>query len=167
MNGAVEINPLAGTVARFMATGNNTLVSRAIGFSNWKHARVRAGVWPFARVLQEFPHSTTAIEDDAGTPAAGLNFASQDYLSLAGHPSVLDATIEALRTFGSHSAGSALLLGNTRLSRDLQEVLMEFLDMPHVSLFPTGWAAGVGVITHSRDRRTTCCSMHEPAHEVL
>jgi 7-keto-8-aminopelargonate synthetase-like enzyme len=46
------------------------------------------------------------------------------------------------------------LQGNSTLSWQLQEALAEMLQVPHVVLFPTGWAAGYGVITaliRSRD----------------
>jgi glycine C-acetyltransferase len=51
-----------------------------------------------------------------------------------------------LEEFGPHSAGSPTLLGNTALSLDLEREIGEALHMPEVLLFPTGWAAGFGVI---------------------
>ena len=51
-----------------------------------------------------------------------------------------------MRRFGPHSAGSAVLLGNTRLSIELEQHLAELLQMEHVTLYPTGWAAGYGAI---------------------
>ena len=76
----------------------------------------------------------------------GINFASQDYLGLAGHPNVVEAAIDALRCFGPHSAGSPTLLGNTALSLQLEREIGAALQMPEVVLFPTGWAAGFGAI---------------------
>src|SRR5262249_21553877 len=37
--------------------------------------------------------------------------------------------------------------GNSPLSLRLQQAVAELLELPHVALFPTGWAAGYGVIT--------------------
>ena len=37
--------------------------------------------------------------------------------------------------------------GNSTLSLRLQEAVAEMLGLAHVVLFPTGWAAGYGVIT--------------------
>ena len=51
-----------------------------------------------------------------------------------------------MREFGPHSAGSAVLLGNTRLSLELERHLAGLLGMEHVTLYPTGWAAGYGAI---------------------
>jgi glycine C-acetyltransferase/8-amino-7-oxononanoate synthase len=77
----------------------------------------------------------------------GINFASQDYLSLSTHPAVLDAAARAVREAGLHSAGSAVLLGNCRFSLMLEQALGELLQAPHVTLFPTGWGAAFGAVT--------------------
>ncbi|AKF80534.1 aminotransferase class II [Myxococcus fulvus 124B02] len=42
--------------------------------------------------------------------------------------------------------GSSVLLGNTPQSVALERHVADFLDMPEALLFPTGWAAGYGVI---------------------
>ncbi|SOJ56629.1 2-amino-3-ketobutyrate coenzyme A ligase [Mycobacterium simulans] len=76
----------------------------------------------------------------------GVNFASQDYLSLSGHPEIKAAAREAIEDYGVHSAGSPALVGNTSVSIALERRIADFLDTEFVSLFPTGWAAGFGVI---------------------
>ncbi|MCA9050251.1 MAG: aminotransferase class I/II-fold pyridoxal phosphate-dependent enzyme, partial [Planctomycetaceae bacterium] len=76
-----------------------------------------------------------------------MNFASQDYLSLAAHPEVHRAAVEAISEFGVHSAGSPALTGNTSLSLQLEQKLADMLNMQQTVLFPTGWAAGFGTIT--------------------
>ncbi len=77
---------------------------------------------------------------------AGVNFASQDYLSLSGHPEIKAAAREAIDEYGVHSAGSPALVGNTSVSLALERRIAEFVDAEHVSLFPTGCAAGYGII---------------------
>jgi 7-keto-8-aminopelargonate synthetase-like enzyme len=47
---------------------------------------------------------------------------------------------------GVHSAGSSALLGNTSTSIQLERRLAAFVGMRETVLFPTGWAAGFGVI---------------------
>lgn len=76
----------------------------------------------------------------------GINFASQDYLSLACHPEVRQAAVDAIAQYGVHSAGSPALMGNTTLSVALEQRLCEFLQMRSCALFPTGWGAGYGAI---------------------
>jgi glycine C-acetyltransferase len=87
-----------------------------------------------------------AARDDRGAPQAGVNFASQDYLSLASHPAIKQTAQEVISEFGVHSAGSPALVGNTSYSVALERKIAEFLNMEEVTLFPTGWAAGFGVI---------------------
>lgn len=81
-----------------------------------------------------------------GTPFQGHNFASQDYLSLASHPALVKAAIDAIQTYGLHSAGSAALMGNTALSVALEKRLAGFLGYEDVVVFPIGWAAGYGAV---------------------
>lgn len=76
----------------------------------------------------------------------GVNFGSQDYLSLAGHPAIRAAATEAASKFGVHSAGSAALMGNTGLSVELERQLADFLGYADCTVFPTGWGAGYGTI---------------------
>ena len=78
-------------------------------------------------------------QDDSGNKMHGINFASQDYLSLSSHPAVKETAIETMREFGVHSAGSPALVGNTSLSLALERKIGDFLGMEYVSLFrPAG-----------------------------
>ena len=76
----------------------------------------------------------------------GVNFASQDYLSLSSHPEIKATASSTIEQFGVHSAGSPALVGNTRDSIALERKIADFLEMPEAVLFPTGWAAGYGAI---------------------
>ena len=100
----------------------------------------------FSRSTETGPASTCAVRDDQGNLTTGVNFASQDYLSLSSHPAVLEAAKAAIDEFGVHSAGSPALVGNTATSVVLERRLAQFLKMEDAVLFPTGWAAGFGVL---------------------
>jgi glycine C-acetyltransferase len=76
----------------------------------------------------------------------GVNFASQDYLSLSSHPDIMATAIETIQRCGVHSAGSSALVGNTSHSVALERKISEFVNMDHVVLYPTGWGAGFGVV---------------------
>src|SRR5690606_20967292 len=78
--------------------------------------------------------------------AEGVNFASQDYLSLSSHPAVAGAAQAAIDAMGVHSAGSSALVGNTSTSIELERKLAAFVRSQEAVLYPTGWAAGFGVI---------------------
>jgi glycine C-acetyltransferase len=104
------------------------------------------GFWPYCRSTDAGPRSECAIADDAGRPAQGVNFGSQDYLSLSTHPAIKQAAHDAIDRYGVHSAGSAAFMGNTDHSIALEKKISEFLHMERTVLYPTGYAAGAGVI---------------------
>ncbi|MBA2920459.1 aminotransferase class I/II-fold pyridoxal phosphate-dependent enzyme [Sphingomonas sp. MAH-20] len=122
------------------------LLARVDAFYDWQQARRAVGVWPLGRSTELGAHSRCTARTDEGALFDGVNFASQDYLSLSSHPAILEVAIETMREFGVHSAGSPALVGNTSLSIALEQKIGAFLGYDHVALFPTGWAAGFGVI---------------------
>jgi glycine C-acetyltransferase len=77
---------------------------------------------------------------------AGVNFASQDYLSLASHPVVREAAVDAVERWGVHSAGSLALQGGSTPLLALEERLADLLTCREVAVFASGWAAGYGVV---------------------
>jgi 7-keto-8-aminopelargonate synthetase-like enzyme len=138
---------LGGTAAQFSQPRGADLLRRTEPVEAWHNARSADGLWQYARSLDGAPHPIASIRDESGLGARGINFASQDYLSLASHPQVLEAAARALREAGPHSAGSAVLLGNTRTSLALEEAIAGLVATEHVALFPTGWGAAFGAIT--------------------
>lgn len=138
---------LDGNAAQFAQPRGPDLLRRAGALDAWCNLRARHGVWPYARVLEGPPEPLATVSNGDAPGRRGINFASQDYLSLAAHPEVAEAAARALRDAGPHSAGSAVLLGNTRVSRQLERALAELLGLGQVVLFPTGWAAAFGAIT--------------------
>jgi 7-keto-8-aminopelargonate synthetase-like enzyme len=144
--GLADPEAFAGNVAQFARPRGPDLLARNEPLRQWVERRQSVGVFPYARALMTAPASHTTLRDGAGREATGINFASQDYLSLARHPAVVEAATRAIRDFGVHSAGSGMLSGNTRMSLQLEEELGALLRAPQVMLFPTGWAAAFGTI---------------------
>ena len=138
---------LGGNVALFRQPRGPDLMRRSQPLDEWYALRARHGVWPYNRRLEGAPMPLSTVEGDGLAAARGINFASQDYLSLASHPEVLAAAMAALAECGPHSAGSAVLLGNSRYSGALEGVLGELLRCRHVVLFPTGWGAAFGAVS--------------------
>jgi glycine C-acetyltransferase len=122
------------------------LQERIGGFYKWQNLRRENGLWPFSRSTDDGPSTVCAARDDSGQKIHGVNFASQDYLSLSSHPEIKKVAQEVIEVFGVHSAGSAALVGNTSHSVLLERKIAEFCGMPEAILFPTGWGAGYGVI---------------------
>ncbi len=123
------------------------LLTRTEEFFMWQEARRQTGLWPYSRSLEARPQAECGVRSETGALRQGLNFGSQDYLSLSTHPAVVEAAHRAISEYGLHSAGSAMLGGNTTPSLMLEQALAEHLNMAHVALFSTGWGAGFGAIT--------------------
>jgi len=146
MNDAVALDPLTGSLREYRDPHGPDLFKRVEDFYTWQNLRRRYGYWPYSKSTDEAPTAECAAKDDAGRGFRGVNFASQDYLSLASHPAIKAAAKEAIDDYGVHSAGSAAFLGNTKYSLALQRSISDFLQLEHTVLYPTGWAAGYGVI---------------------
>jgi glycine C-acetyltransferase len=137
---------LTGSMRDFRYPKGADLQDRIGGFFAWQNLRRQNGLWPFSRSTEESPSTVCAARDDAGGKIHGVNFASQDYLSMSVSPVIKKVAQDVIEEFGVHSAGSAALLGNTHHSGLLERKIADFLGMPEAILFPTGWAAGYGVI---------------------
>ncbi|QDU80607.1 8-amino-7-oxononanoate synthase 2 [Polystyrenella longa] len=75
------------------------------------------------------------------------NFASNDYLSLAHDPRVIRSARTAMENAGAGSRGSALICGRTDWHVLLEDKLREFKQSEAALLFPTGYAANLGVVS--------------------
>lgn len=137
---------LGGSMRDFRYLPGTNLLDRVEAFFDWQELRRETGLWPLGRSTETGPRSKCLARTDEGALFEGINFASQDYLSLSAHPAVRDTAIATINDFGVHSAGSPALVGNTSLSLALEKKIGEFLGMEHVTLFPTGWAAGFGIV---------------------
>jgi len=137
---------LAGSLRDHRVPKGDDLLTRVDAFANWQDLRRRNGLWPYGRSSDIGPNTVGAARTDRGEAIGGVNFASQDYLSLSSHPAIKAEAVEAVEAFGVHSAGSPAFVGNTSGSVALERTICDFLQMEHTLLFPTGWAAGFGVI---------------------
>jgi 8-amino-7-oxononanoate synthase len=76
-----------------------------------------------------------------------LDLAGNDYLALSRHPEVIEAGVEALRTWGAGSTGSRLVSGSTQLHAELETALAAHVGAEAGLVFSSGYAANLGVIT--------------------
>ncbi|AFM25832.1 8-amino-7-oxononanoate synthase [Desulfomonile tiedjei] len=76
-----------------------------------------------------------------------LNFSSNNYLGLAGHPKIIEATVRSVREFGAGSTASRLIAGNTEIHRELERFIAEWKGVEAAVLFGSGYQANVGVIS--------------------
>jgi 8-amino-7-oxononanoate synthase len=75
-----------------------------------------------------------------------LNFCSNNYLGLANHPKVIAAAQAALEEFGAGAGASRLISGNLELHERLEAKLAGFKSRAAALVFPSGFAANLGVI---------------------
>jgi len=75
-----------------------------------------------------------------------LNFASNDYLGLAGDRRVMAAAIAAVETYGAGSTGSRLITGHRALHRELEQVIAQLKQTEDAIVFSSGYLANLGTI---------------------
>ena len=143
----VALNPLRGSLAEFARPSGPDLVARTAAIAPWIAARRDAEVWPYARAVAGTVGPVIEAEGETGAIRAGLNFATQDYLSLASHPDVHAAATAAIARYGVHSGGSSALQGRSDLSRALEREIGDVLQMEEVVLFSSGWGAAFSAVT--------------------
>ena len=82
-----------------------------------------------------------------------INFCSNDYLGLAGHPDIGLALKQAADVYGTGSGASHLVSGHSVVHHKLEEQLAEYTGRPRALLFSTGYMANIGAINALIGRR--------------
>jgi 8-amino-7-oxononanoate synthase len=100
-----------------------------------------AGRWRVTRYLATTGPVTGELD---GSPV--VTFASNDYLGLTHHPLVIAAAHAALDRWGAGSGASRLIVGSRPLHADLEAELAAWRGTEAALLFPTGFAANLGVL---------------------
>jgi 8-amino-7-oxononanoate synthase len=75
-----------------------------------------------------------------------VSFAGNDYLGLATHPRVCLAAQEAIDKYGTSATASRLVVGTRPLHAQLEFELAEWQGVERALVFPTGFAADIGVV---------------------
>lgn len=92
---------------------------------------------------------------DAAGPAGTLvaskqsvvSFASNDYLGLSQHPAVRSAALDAIERWGAGSGASRLVVGSRPVHHELETALAAWRGTDAAIVFPTGFAANLGVLS--------------------
>ena len=87
-----------------------------------------------------------------------VDFGSNDYLGLARHPNVVSAAARALPDSGVGARSSALINGRSVWHNELEKHLADFEGAEAALLFPSGYAANVGVVSSLAGRGDLICS---------
>ena len=157
---------LTQNLARFFHMSGRDLPARTQRLTRYVVDRIEAGVWQYrVRILSENGKHLT-VESGEGNRFQGIDFTRYDYLGLSKHPAIRAAAHDAIDRFGVHSRSSGPLMGNSPAAEQLRDATAEFLSVPHVLLFPSGWSASFGAIT-SIVRKGDYVVMDELAHQSL
>ncbi len=105
-------------------------------------ARREAGLYRRRRVL-ESPTGAEVVADGRRL----VNFASNDYLGLAGHPAVAQALADGADRWGAGSGAAHLITGHQAAHHALEEELAAFTGRERALLFSTGYMANLGVVS--------------------
>lgn len=82
-----------------------------------------------------------------------INFASNDYLGLAGDSRLAEAAISAIHTWGTGSTGSRLLSGHRGIHDQLEDVIATWKQTEAAIVYSSGYLANLGTITALVNRR--------------
>ncbi|HEY4928096.1 MAG TPA: 8-amino-7-oxononanoate synthase [Acidimicrobiales bacterium] len=104
-----------------------------------------AGRWRAPRSFDAQGHEGPLI---ASAPGRGVvSFASNDYLGLTTHPSVVAAAHGALDRWGAGAGASRLVTGSRPVHHDLEAALADWKGTDAAVIFPTGFAANLSVLS--------------------
>ena len=115
-------------------------------------------------IKQEHLQAVTA--DSAMGPEL-LDLASNDYLSLCRHPSLIAAAEAQLRCSGVGAAGSRLVSGSRPVHDRLESELAQWLGRESVLLFPSGFQANLAAVKVLANRHTTVVADRLIHHSLL
>ena len=101
----------------------------------------RADWYRSVQTIHSLPGPIVQLE---GHPV--INFASNDYLGLAGDDRLIQAAVAATQEFGTSSTGSRLLSGHRELHRQLELAIASLKQTEDALVFSSGYLANLGAI---------------------
>ena len=115
-----------------------------------------AGQWRRPRDLDAAGPTGSLADDRAERPV--VSFASNDYLGLTQHPAVVAAAHAALDRWGAGSGAARLIVGSRPVHTQLETELAAWKGSERALLFPTGFAANLGVLSTLATPGVRVCS---------
>jgi 8-amino-7-oxononanoate synthase len=100
------------------------------------------GIYPYFHALESKQDIVVTMEGKRR-----VMIGSNNYLGLTGDDRVIEATIAAVKTYGSGVSGSRFLNGTLTLHLDLEKELAEFMDKEAALTFPSGFQSTLAIIS--------------------
>ena len=118
-------------------------MSNAYGWLNKSLNTIHRANW--YRAVKAIAGKPGAVVELEGKPV--INFASNDYLGLAGDERLIAAAVEAVRAYGTGSTGSRLLSGHKELHRELEIAIANLKQTEDALVFSSGYLANLGTVS--------------------
>src|SRR3972149_8693902 len=103
---------------------------------------IAAGVYPYFRPIESGQDIEVVVHGKKM-----IMIGSNNYLGLTNHPKVKEASIEAIKKYGTGCAGSRFLNGTLTIHVELEEKLARFMRKEAALVFSTGFQVNLGVIS--------------------
>ena len=103
---------------------------------------IEAGIYPYFRMI-ESQQDPVVTMDGREIVMCGSN----NYLGLTSHPRVKEAAVEAIRKYGTGTAGSRFLNGTLDIHVELEEKLAWFFRKEAALVYATGYQTNIGVLS--------------------
>ncbi|MDR0348992.1 MAG: pyridoxal phosphate-dependent aminotransferase family protein [Tannerella sp.] len=101
-----------------------------------------AGIYPYFREIDSEQGTEVYINGKKV-----LMFGSNSYLGLTNHPKVKEASINAIKKYGTGCAGSRFLNGTLDIHVELENRLAQFVGKEEAITFSTGFQVNLGVVS--------------------
>ena len=123
--------------------------------------------WSPAEQQEHLQAVAAGSEHGSVTGRELLDLASNDYLSLCRHPSLIAAAESQLRSSGVGAGGSRLVSGSRPVHGQLESELACWLGRERVLLFPSGFQANLAAVSALANRHTTVVADRLIHHSLL
>lgn len=119
------------------------MINQAYNWLEKSLSTIHKANWYRSVSLLEGKEGTIVTQGDSTL----INFASNNYLGLAGSDRLITAAVEAVRCYGTGSTGSRLLTGHRLIHQELEQQLSQLKGTEDALVFSSGYLANLGVIT--------------------
>lgn len=117
------------------------LFKKAYDFKDVDHA-IELGYYPYFHALESKQDIVVKMEGHRK-----VMIGSNNYLGLTGDKRVIQATVKAVKKYGSGVSGSRFLNGTLTLHLDLENELASFMDKEAALTFPSGFQSTLAIIS--------------------
>jgi glycine C-acetyltransferase len=128
-----------------------------VGVMNMTETASRPQLAYLTDVLNELrakgTHFSLRVLDDQQAPVCHydgkevINLASNNYLGLANHPKLIEASLRATRELGVGSGAVRTIAGTMRIHMELEEKIARFKNVEACVVFQSGFAANAGTVS--------------------